>query len=744
MLTTDQPQERTYQDRIDLLRARKMAYTQEKQRVVGVMDYDDWGLILPPADERVLVEVIGPSGIPIHDVRLNEFTCLSNHADGSFYGPEACGENYRRLLERHPVFIDPISSLAGVYMTNFGSYRRGHWPEELDFSALKPEQEKYQLDTGIGGSQHFSQDLALGLRLGWGGLLDKIRHYRDRNAPHGAAFYTGLEHVVLGVQNWIARHAQAASEMASDEPVDQLRRNLEMMAAINQRLVDAPPQTFREACQWILWYQLIARMYNGSGSLGRLDVILEPFYQQDLAAGRLSDDEAIFHIACLLLRDTAYLQLGGPDAQGNDVTSPLSYLVLEAVHRLKIPANVGVSVGEQVDPGLLRRGVEILLEDKLGIPKFLGVEQTAAGFSRLGYAIEDGRERVYTGCHWLSVPGREYTMNDMIKIVLPVVFDIALRDLLAAPDVEPSVATLWDYYDQHLRRAVRVIAAGVDFHVAHMQDVFPELVLDLLCHGPIEQAIDASHGGVEYINIGVDGSGLAVVADSFAAIDQRIEKEGRLTWQKLLDCLDSDWDGVEGERIRLMMKTVGHYGHGGTRADDFAQRLGQHFAAVVLEQRTPAGHCLVPGLFSWAKMIMSGRKLGATPDGRRAGSPISQGANPSPGFRKDGAPTALALAVAAVQPGYGNTAPMQIEFEPMIVQEADGVMLLMNIIQTHFAQGGTQINMNVLDREKLLEANEDPTKYPDLVVRVTGFSAYFASLSPEFRQLVVDRMLAAG
>jgi formate C-acetyltransferase len=436
--------------------------------------------------------------------------------------------------------------------------------------------------------------------------------------------------------------------------------------------------------------------------------------------------------------------LGGPDAQGNDVTSPLSYLVLEAAHRLKIPANVGIAVGEHVDPNLLRRGVEILLEDKLGIPKFLGVEQTAEGFSKLGYPIEDGRERVYNGCHWLSIPGREYTMNDMIKIVLPVIFDTALHDMLVAPDADPNVETLWRFYDKHLRRAVRVIAEGVDFHIAHMHEVFPELVLDLLCHGPIEKGIDASHGGVEYINIGVDGSGLANVADSFAAVEQRIEKEGRITWQTLLDCLDSDWSGTQGERIRLMMKTTGRYGHGGTRADDFAQRIAQHFADAVLEHRTPAGHQLVPGLFSWAKMLMSGRKLGATPDGRRASAPISQGANPSPGFRKDGAPTALALAVAAVQPGYGNTAPMQIEFEPMISGEADDVDLLMNIIQTHFAQGGTQINMNVLDRARLLEANEDPTKYPDLVVRVTGFSAYFASLSPEFRQLVVDRMLTAG
>ena len=150
---------------------------------------------------------------------------------------------------------------------------------------------------------------------------------------------------------------------------------------------------------------------------------------------------------------------------------------------------------------------------------------------------------------------------------------------------------------------------------------------------------------------------------------------------------------------------------------------------------------MIPGIFSWANTIPLGRIVGATPNGRRAEAPISHGANPDPGFRKDGAPTAMAVAIAGVQPGYGNTAPMQIEMDPSIANEEEGITLLSSLIAGHFSMGGTQINMNVMDTQKVLEAHEDPSKYPDLVVRVTGFSAYFASLSPEFRQLVVDRII---
>ena len=155
----------------------------------------------------------------------------------------------------------------------------------------------------------------------------------------------------------------------------------------------------------------------------------------------------------------------------------------------------------------------------------------------------------------------------------------------------------------------------------------------------------------------------------------------------------------------------------------------------------PNGRQLVPGWFSWARTIEYGNAVGATPDGRRAGEPISHGANPNVGFRVDGAVTAQSNGIASVQCGYGNTAPLQIEFDPKITEAEGGVDVVLAFIKAHFENGGTLININILDGKKLMEAHEDPSRHPDLVVRVTGFTAYFASLSPRFRSLVVDRFL---
>ena len=738
-------EELTFQQRIDAIREAKLAQTQEKQEVVGSMDHDDWALILPPEESREIVETISGSGMPITDVLIKGVEMQINHESGGFFGPEVCGANFRTLLEKHPPYVDPQSSLAGGYMANFGSYRKVGWnPDLKPPEELQELRQKYQLVGGIGAAQHFCQDLAIGLELGWSGLLDKIDHYRTVNPDQGK-FYDGLEHVVKGMQTWIGNTARGAAEMAAEEENPQVRQNLEEMAQINERLVTEPPKTFREACQWILWYDMAARMYNGSGSLGRLDLLLTPYYEREAADGTLSDEEATFHIACLLVRDTAYLQIGGPDAEGKDVTNRVSFLVLEASHQLKIPVNVGVCVGDETDPELLRRSVEIIVEDKQGVPKFLGIDRTTEGFAKNDIPLEVARLRAYSGCHWSAIPGREYTMNDCVKVSFGPPFDLALREMMADESVEPSVEELWSRFETHLGIAVQGMKESIDFGLKHMHEIFPELVLDLLCYGPIEKGADASdayRGGVEYYNLCIDGCALATIADSFAAIEQRVVEEKRLPWEELLGYLDSDWDTEDGELARLMMKNIDRYGYGGTRADDYARRISELFTRKVKGSPTPAGFNCLPGIFSWANTIPLGKSLGATPNGRHAGDAISHGANPDPGFRTDGAPTAMAVAIASVQSGYGNTAPMQIEMDPGVTTDEEGVENTANLIKTHFDLGGTQINLNVMDKQKVLEAHEDPSKHPDLIVRVTGFSAYFASLSKEFRQLVVDRILS--
>lgn len=735
--------ELTYQQRLDALHEVKLRQTREKQECddYSALNEDDHGLILLPPELREAVESLGGSGNLIKDVVMKSFKPKSNHASGGFFGPKAVGDNFKLLLQAHPTYINPVSSLAGGYMVSFLSYRNPHWKPELDYSHLHEEQKKYKIVTGIGGVQHFCPDMRIGLKLGWGGLMEKIRHYRKVNAPQSSEFYDGLEDVISGVQNLILRHSQIARKMMETEKRSQLRDNLETMADICERLTTDAPQTFREACQWLGFFIVPVKIYDNSGALGQLDELLRSYYERDMKAGILTDEEAIFHLACLLLIDSKYIQLGGPDSTGKDLTNRLSFLILEAVHRLKVPANIGIRVHDQLDPILLRRGVQILFEDKMGFPKFLGDKGITEGFVKNGYPIELAHQRVYSGCHWFGIPGREYTMMDMVKVNFAAVFEVALREMMTDSTTIPSVEELWRRFEKHLSRAIEITAEGIDFHLEHMHEVFPELLLDLFCYGPIEKGQDVTHGGVEYYNMCVDGAALATVADSFAAVEQRLEKEGCLTWQELMFYLDNDF--ASGEKVRLMLKNISRYGSGGSQADMWAVRISRTFTRLVKQKPTPAGFNMIPGLFSWASTIGMGKDVGATPNGRHAHAPISHGANPDPGFSRDGsAVTAMAMAVASVQPGYGNTAPLQLDIDASSIRGEEALTKIEALIRGHFASGGTLINMNILNKEQIIEAHKDPSKFPDLMVRVTGFSAYFASLSRDFRQLVVDRIVA--
>jgi pyruvate-formate lyase len=716
----------SYADRLEALIATKRQHTTEKQQTYESINGDDHGSILMPEPP-------------------DEYAPKSNHENGGSYGHKCVGENFGALLAALPPYVDPMSSLLGAWYVDRPNYRGDapHWPPdpEFNYDHLRETQKKYSIIAGIGAQHHFCPEVRIGFELGWGGIMEKIRQGKA-NPPEGAeeGFYEGHEATLLGIQACIRKHVERARQMAETEENAQIKANLLDMASMNELLITEPPKTFQSACQFIAWVSTVTRNFNGSGGIGQLDELLWPFYERDVAAGVLDDEEAIFHMICMFLIDTQYYQIGGPDPEGKDRTNHLSFLILEALHRMKTTSNITVRVWEGLDEKLFHKSVQYLFEDRNGSPRFIGEKGMTEGFMRNGYTREFARERVVSGCHWAAIPGKEYTLNDVVKINFAAVFDVALREMVADPEVENSVENLRKSYEKHMHLAAECVREGLDIHLEHMYKVLPELPLNLLMIGTIERGRDVSHGGVDHYNMCCDGSALATVADSFAAVEQRIEQEGRLTWEELIDLLDRDYE--DAEPIRLMLKNIDRFGSGGSRADAYAVELTQLFCDKVKESPTPDGFNCIPGLFSWANTIGLGKAVGATPNGRHAHAPIAHGANPDPGFRDAGAPTALALAIASVQCDWGNTVPIQMELDPGIARQEEGIEKMKALITTFCDLNGTLMNLNVLSKEQVLEAHEDPEKYPDLIVRVTGFSAYFRMLSKDFRQLVVDRIIA--
>ena len=732
----------TYADRLKSMRDTKIRHTLEKRAQNGYTDLDDFGTV--PISENYEVK-------PWY-----------NSTNGSFYGYEGMCENFCRVIDAHEPYVDPMEMLCGRWRDMLVNYRgdvhylpdrlkkkpeiiklmksaTDQWSKRWDeqrfpYDDLKPLQNKYNIQTGIDGDAHLACDYSIGFELGFGGLLEKIRKYRGINTDK-KEFYDAEERTVLAIVRFIDRHIEKIKEMIPKEERPEIRKSLEQMKETCENIRLGAPKTFREVCQWTAFFNCASRIYTRDGAGFQLDGLLYPYYENDVKNGILDDETAKFLIANLLLIDPHYYQISGVDENDKDMTNHLSYLILEAAGSIDIACNLTVRVHENCDKEFLKKAVYYLIKNKNGWPRFCNDKTLAEGYMRNGTDKKTARERIAVGCNWMCIPGKEFPMNDTVKINIAKVMEEALKDM--RNEENKSTQRLFEIFEEHLKIAIDTTAKGVNLHIDHQWEVTPELVMNLMMKNTIEQGEDISRCASLY-TVGVDGAGLAVVADSFGAMSLRIEEEKLLSWEELYEALDSNF---ENERVRLMLNSSPKYCQGGTISDEWAKRITDCWVKNIKAQPMPNGRTLVPGWFSWARSIEYGSKVMATPNGRRAGEPISHGANPNPHFRQDGAPTAQSNGIASVQCGYGNTAPLQIEFDPGVKADEEGVETVCNFIIGHFSQGGTLININVLDGEKLIEANKNPDLYPDLVVRVTGFTAYFASLSPKFRQLVVDRFL---
>ncbi len=715
----------TYDERIALLRERKVAQTSEKAALGGA-DEDDYGLIVQ--DEW-------------------RFELEPSHENGSIYGYEAWCSNYCRLLSEHPIYCDPLDAFIGKGFLFLERLRPADkkWNPDYPYDDLKLLFEKYSIISGVDNCHHFTPDLCIGLELGWGGILKKLEDEKEKHDESHSDFYDSEIKVVKAIIAFLTRAANEVKRLSELEENPTLKQNLCEMAEMNLRIADKAPESFKEAVQWICFASMLSRTYNRGSAGGQLESMLGRFFDADMKSGRLSEDEAVFYLACLYLQDSRYFQLGGPDESGEDMTSRLSYLALDAADKLNLACNLTIRVHDKLDEEFYKKSVAYLFKNRQGWPRYSSDKALVEGFMRCGYPIELARRRVAAGCHWMCLPGMEYTMNDTVKINLAKVFEVAYDELMSEGNSEDLTARLLEKFEKHLAIAVDATGKGIMHHLKYQTKSQPELILNLFQHGLIEKGVNITDGGANYYNICVDGSGIAVVADSFAALEQRVESEKRITAEELYRHVKADFAGVDGEYVRQMMQKSERYGGGDTKGDEWARKISEIWTKLVRELcEKHKGVNFIPGFFSWSNTIKLGRAVGATPNGRHAYEPINHGANPNGGFRTDGAVTSMANSIASIQPGYGNTAPLQLEVDPKLCDSEESIDKMCAMIKTIMSTGNTLLNINIIDKQKLLDADRDPSKYPDLVVRVTGFTAYFSMLSKEFRKLVIDRVNAVN
>lgn len=705
--------------RIDRLHADKVRNNIEKNSVYGLPNTDDWGYIYHPG----FVFTPPPS----------------DREDGLIRGYVMIGKTLRKFFEEIPRYVNPASALAGAWVQTIAQFAKiGVAPEDIP-SELVPVWAEYNTYPGFCAMNHCGPAMEIGLKLGWGGLLKKLRYYRAFNAPADTSFYDGEEDVVLGMQNFVAGLAEKARTMAAETDDACDRENLLKIAEMNEYLVEGAPRNLREACQFIAHFQSLDRTYFAGGALDQIDELLRPYYE----AGGDADEDVVWYLASLFFNDTHYSQIAGPTPDGSrDKTSRMSFLVLDAMHALRIPVNIALRVHDNVNEALLRRALEYTVADSTGVSYSLDHGITN-GYARNGYPAALGRMRTKVGCNWVAIPGIEYPLQDVTRCNFAFAFTHALENIRTG---ERSLDALWSCFAHHLKIIVDSIKSGYDYHYERVSRNTPEMVLNLFMYGPVERGLNCAEGGVDILNLNIDGIALATVADSFAAIELRVVQQKKIDWDTLFVLLDTDYAGRED--LRLMLKNIPRFGAPDSPAEKWAVRIRDLFVRLCKETGTPRHNLpIIPGLFSHGEIYTYAKDLSATPNGRRRGDPISHSNEPDPGFARGIDTFALSLkasAVARLQPGYGNSAPLHLDIETELLRAAGGVDALIALLHAHDKMGGTLINLNCLKLSDLMEAHADPSTHPDLVVRVTGYSAFFASLSKEYRQQIIDRFLSGG
>ena len=575
------------------------------------------------------------------------------------------------------------------------------------------------------------------------------------------------------------RYAKLAEEQATCEKDPARKKELLAMAECLNWTVENPARNFHEALQCLFMYQtalcLDANMHGMS--FGRVDQYLGDFYHADIEAGRITPEYAqemmdLFYLKVAEMnKPWGYRQtmsapgyttgqlmtLGGIDKDGNDATNGVTYMMLQSSGRLLLhDPPQALRVHQNTPPELWEAAIETT---KLagGVPSFENDEVIIPSLMSRGLSLEDARDYCLIGCvepggtgtEWPACGGvgTESFMNFAAALRLAINDGYTAVPMINAfvpappgtpnPRVGPATGYMYEMTDiEQVKQAFHTqLEYFTKWHTMIInafeyvaRNVLPQPLVSATMAGCMEKGMDVMWGGAKYNSTGNSGVGVGNVADSLNIIDHCCFQKRICTTQQMYDAVMNDWEGYEDLRTYILNEAP-HYGNGLPECDGYAAFVAKCFSDTVNSLTGPRGRYSA-GLYPVTINVVFGAATGATPDGRRKGEPLADGIAAPQGYDKNG-PTAVLRSVAVInQSEFPNGTLMNLKFHPTALVGEDGWRKLSLLMQTYFDMGGMELQLNVISTETLRDAQKNPEKYKDLVVRVAGFSSYFVELHP--------------
>jgi pyruvate-formate lyase len=621
---------------------------------------------------------------------------------------------------------------------------------------------------------HFPPNHAAILSAGLAGIRDSAQERAARETdPEGRGFLEAVAIAYDAACGYVEKHARCAAEMAAHETDGRRREELGRIAAVCHELAAGPPSSFHAALQLVQF----VRILGASGCIGRFDQWMYPFYQRDVSAGVLAQQEAQELLECFIIKLNQFgtalvgphydapfswgwdsesevdaqvaaavagpdgdglvelhrndslrnMTLGGQTPEGQDACNELTIMCLRAAARLMLPEpKVNVRFFRGTPLHLLRACCRVMAKgmnalavynDDVAIPALL----------RLGIPIEDARDYCNDGCQELIVGGRTFTHFTVHDALL------ALREtvLSGAKDGYPTFQDVMRGFKLHLRRFVPAEPRGdgsiaLPFFAASVDDCLEK----------------ASPTGARYSIWGSILGEVGNTADGLAAIEQFIYQDRILSWADLASALEANYQGYEPLR-QMLRNRAPKYGNDVDRVDHIAKEIAEYYCDAVQgngRNRVGRGPKEAAGFMLF--IIQYKNLIPASPDGRRQGDPVATSLSPALGMDRNGPTAALKSAskIDLTQASYGSV--LDLAMNASIVHDEEGFDKFVSLVDRFLTLPSTAtLQVNVIDRAALLRARQNPDapQYRTLIVRVWGFSAVFVELSPALQDHVLSR-----
>ncbi|MDD3992821.1 MAG: glycyl radical protein [Desulfobacteraceae bacterium] len=622
-----------------------------------------------------------------------------------------------------------------------------------------------------GGDKIFRLGMA-DLRLQIAEQIHKLDFACDSHALERFEQLRAMDIAAQALIDWAVRHAERLEAMATAETDPARRGELLEMAAVCRKVPARAPETFHEALQtyWFVHVGVITELNPWDAfNPGRLDQHLYPFYRREIEAGTLTEDRAKELLGAFWIKfnnhpappktgvtgqesntytDFALINLGGVDRNGADAVNELTYLILDVIEEMRLlqPSSM-VQLSKKNPDRFIHRALKIV-RTGFGQPSVFNTDAIVQELVRQGKDIGDAREGGASGCVEAGAFGREayiltgyFNLAKLVELTLNNGMDPRTgRQLGPATGRAEDFVDFAAFFDAWRRQLAHFIDIKIRGNNAIEQingRYMPVPFLSLLIDDCIANGRDYNAGGARYNTSYIQGVGLGSTTDALTAVRHHVFDQGTVRLTELKQALAADFEGFEDLRRRLLNETP-KYGNDDEAADAVLREVFEAYYAAVNGRPNARGGVHRVNLLPTTCHVYFGSVIGALPDGRKAGQPLSEGISPVQGADRNG-PTAVVRSASKIDHLRTGGTLLNQKFLPQVLADDTGIRKLGQLVRGYFRMDGHHIQFNVVDADTLREAQRHPENHRDLIVRVAGYSDYFVDLTPALQEEIIRR-----